>query len=99
MDENKVIKNEFERAFYYYAGNHSVGLACHKDKNHAYPASGTLLEIGTHYFIATAGHCIKRFELSNIRIAYKTKKEYSHNITLIKKGVLGGSDNVPLDVG
>lgn len=81
-----------------FALRHSVGLGLYSGRNHVENASGTLLKIGSHYFIATAAHCIRNRHLADIRVAYG-QKDYSDQFTLNRKGSLGGAKDDPYDVG
>lgn len=81
-----------------FALRHSVGLGLYRAKNYIENGSGTLFEIESHYFIATAAHCIRKLDLDQIRVAYRETK-YSDQFILVKKGALGGTGGDPYDVG
>jgi hypothetical protein len=81
-----------------FALRHSVGLALYSAKKYPNVASATLLMVGSHLFAATAAHCIKETDLPKIRVAYKQLGDSAH-FTLIRKGMLGGLSDDPLDVG
>ncbi len=89
--------NETNRALSSFALRHSVGLGLYSGE---YPeiASGTLLRLGSRYFIATAAHCIRKSDLAKVRVAYR-EKDYSTHFTLVRKGTLGGTAGDPSDVG
>lgn len=81
-----------------FALRHSVGLGLYSRGDYPHSASGTLLKIDSHYFIATAAHCIRGVDLADIRVAYR-EKNYSAQFRLIGKGTLGGARGDPFDVG
>ena len=81
-----------------FALRHSVGLGLYSRGDNPRSASGTLLKIDSHYFIATAAHCIRGIDLADIRVAYR-EKDYSAQFRLIGKGTLGGARGDPFDVG
>jgi hypothetical protein len=93
-----ILASATNSALSNFALRHSVGLGLYRDRNYIENASGTLFKIESHYFIATAAHCIKRLDLASIRVAYSESK-YSDQFTLAKKGTLGGEKNDPYDVG
>ena len=93
-----VLTSATNSALSNFALRHSVGLGLYRGGNYIENASGTLFKIESHYFIATAAHCIKEVDLANIRVAYREGK-YSDQFTLAKKGTLGGAKDDPYDVG
>jgi hypothetical protein len=94
----QILASATNSALSAFALRHSVGLGLYRGRNHIENGSGTLFKFGSRYFIATAAHCIKRLDLSNIRIAYCESK-YSDRFTLVRKGTLGGEKGDPYDVG
>lgn len=93
-----IIASETNTALSDFALRHSVGLGLYSGEDYPEVASGTLLRIGSRYFVATAAHCLRRPDLEDIRIAYR-EKDFSTRFTLVRKGILGGTESDSIDVG
>ena len=95
---DQVLINHENGALAHYIFRYSVGLGLESGKNYPDVGSGTLVKIGSRYFIVTAAHCIKNQQLGNVRIVYN-KQENSGKFNLVKKGINGGRQHDLLDVG
>jgi hypothetical protein len=93
-----ILASKTNSALSHFALRHSVGLGLYSGKKYPDIASATLLMVGSHLFAATAAHCIRETHLTKIRVAYR-ELDHSAHFRFIRKGMLGGSTDNPLDVG
>lgn len=97
-ERREILTSQMNSAFANFLFRRSVGLLLYFKNNQIKTGSGSLVNIGSNYFIFTAAHNILNRDIKDIKIAYRSP-EYSSKFQLINMGLIGGGKDDIIDVG